>query len=293
MLAALEERIRRAFPALAFAHAELNTYGEDNYVVVLDGAWIVRLPRSDDQIGRFAAELILLEHLRTRVPIAVPHYTFVAPDRSIGAYRMIEGREMTPPVFMSLDRTAQAAVLTALGGFLATLHALPPETIVQPDGSVQRCWTGAQFAAYYRGVRRAMIAPRVSEAWLARFDAFHDALAEMSGGVPRLAHNDLSDDHILLAAGGTLAGVIDFTDASWGDPANDFAYVWRLGEPAVDRLFACYPLAAEDPDLKRRSHWMFLRYLINQISYGERAKWNLNVDEALAELEPHLRKQGL
>jgi aminoglycoside phosphotransferase (APT) family kinase protein len=153
-------------------------------------------------------------------------------------------------------------------------------------------WTGAQFAAYYRSLRRAMIAPLVSKPWLARFDAFHDTLAEMTGGTERLAHNDLSDDHILIGADGGLAGVIDFTDASWGDPANDFAYAWRFGEPAVDHLFAHYSLAKEDPDLKRRSHWMFLRYLINQISYGDRAKWNLRVDEALAELEPHMRVLG-
>jgi aminoglycoside phosphotransferase (APT) family kinase protein len=293
MLASLEARIRSAFPTLAFSRAELNTYGEDNFVVVLDGAWIVRLPRSDSQLGRFAAELNLLEQLRGRVRVAVPHYTFVTPNRSLGAYRLIEGREMTPPLFAALDSAAQRAVLAGLGEFLATLHALPQATMVQPDGSLQRSWTGAQFAAYYRLLRRAMIAPLVSEAWLARFDAFHDALAEVTGGMERLAHNDLSDDHILIGPDGALAGVIDFTDASWGDPANDFAYAWRFGEGAVDRLLAHYPLAAEDPDLKRRSHWLFLRYLINQISYGDRAKWNLSVDEALAELDPHMRKLNL
>src|ERR1700744_5565126 len=115
MIAELEARIRSAFPALTFSHAELNTYGEDNYVVVLDGTWIVRLPRSDDQIGRFAAEINLLAQLRDRVDVAVPHYAFVAPDRSLGAYRLIEGREMTPPVFAALDKAAQNAVLSSLG----------------------------------------------------------------------------------------------------------------------------------------------------------------------------------
>jgi hypothetical protein len=35
-----------------------------------------------------------------------------------------------------------------------------------------------------------------------------------------------------------------------------------------------------------------VRYLINQLWYGDRVKWNLTVDEALAELDGHLRALG-
>jgi len=45
--------------------------------------------------------------------------------------------------------------------------------------------------------------------------------------------------------------------------------------------------------LKRRSHWTFVRYLINQIWYGERSKWNLPLDAALAEIDGHLKRLKL
>ena len=61
-LAALTGRIRAELPALQFNHAVLNDYGEDNQVVVVDDAWIVRFPRPDN-LGRFGAELNLLEAL--------------------------------------------------------------------------------------------------------------------------------------------------------------------------------------------------------------------------------------
>jgi aminoglycoside phosphotransferase (APT) family kinase protein len=292
-LADLEARLRAAFPSLLYQRAVFNTYGEDNHVVVLDDAWVVRFPRSEAQRWRLVAELQLLQTLRPRVSVAVPHYEYVATDGAFGAYRLIEGREMTPPLFRVLDVAAQNAVLDGMGAFLGTLHALPEATIRRADGEVQRCWSGAAFAAYYRGVHRAKIAAVVSAAWLARFDAFHDAFAVDRGGVARLAHGDLSDDHILIGADGALAGVIDFTDAAWGDPGIDFAYFWRLGEGAVDRVLAHYPLAAEDAELKDRARWTFVRYLINQIAYGGRAKWNLSVDDALAELDPHLRWCGV
>jgi aminoglycoside 2''-phosphotransferase len=292
-LAELEARIRAAFPSLLYQRAVFNTYGEDNYVVVLDGAWVVRFPRSDAQRWRLVAELPLLRALKSRVAIAVPDYEHVAREMAFGAYRLIEGREMTPPLFRALNGVAQNAVLDGMGAFLATLHALPEATIRRADGEVQRCWSGTAFAAYYRGMQRAKIAAVVSAAWLARFDAFHDAFAVDRGGVARLAHGDLSDDHILIGADGWLAGVIDFTDAAWGDPGIDFAYFWRLGEGAVDRVLAHYPLAAEDAGLKNRARWTFVRYLINQIAYGGRAKWNLSVADALAELDPHLRWCGV
>ena len=288
----LEARIRSALPELEFKSAVLNAYGEDNFVVLLDRAWVVRFPRSEEQRGRLIAELNLLRTLKVISRVRVPNYEFVAADQSMGAYRLITGAEMTPPVFALLGETARRDVLIELGRFLAVLHALPEQTLVQPDGHVQRCWSGEQFAALYRGMRRAKIARVTPPDVLARFDAFHEAFEREITFVPRLAHGDLSDDHILVREDGRLAGIIDFTDAAWGDPAIDFAYFWRLGEDALDLVLANYALAAEDPTLKSRSHWTFVRYLINQIAYGARAKWNLPPDQALVELDLHLKRLG-
>ena len=290
-LAELEQRIRAAFPELAFTRAELDDYGDDNQVVVLDGAWIVRFPRNDEYRARFAAERNLLAALHPVTHVCVPHYEFVAPDGSFGAYRRIAGTEMTPPVFRALDAAAQRTVLTELAGFLAAIHALPAATIAQPDGFIPQTWSGEQFAALYRGMRRAKIARVVDATSLARFDAFHDAHEKVPAGVARLVHDDISDDHILIADG-RLSGIIDFSDASFGDAAIDFAWFWRLGEAAVDTVLGAYGLAAQDPGLKSRGYWTFVRYLINQLSYGTKAKWNLTPQQALAELDGHLTRLG-
>jgi len=288
----LERRIRASLPDLTFTHALPVTYGEDNHVAVLDSTWVVRFPRSEEQCGRFIAELNLLRSLRDISRVRVPVYEQVAEDRSMGAYRMIRGTEMTPPAFAVLAKPVQYALLVEMGGFLSTLHALPERTIEQPDGFTQRTWSGEQFAALYRGMRRAKLARVVPGEMVARFDAFHEAFEKVAPGVPRLAHNDLSDDHILLRETGALAGVIDFSDAAFGDPAIDFAWFWRLGEDPVDLVLSHYALASEDPDLKARSHWTFVRYIINQIWYGERSKWNLPLDAALVEIDGHLKWLG-
>ncbi len=284
-------RIRAAFPELSLTNAELITHGDDNLVVVLDQEWVVRFPRNGEYLARFAAELNLLAKFAPLSPLPIPHYEFVANDKSLGAYRMIVGSEMSPAMFDAMSRQAQRTALSELSAFLSALHALPQETIAQPDGTIARTWSGEQFAALYRGMRRAKIARVVSAQTLARFDAFHDAFETVSPGPPRLAHNDISDDHILVQDG-CISGVIDFSDASFGDPAIDFAWFWRLGEPAVDLLLNDYRFASEDQSLKARSHWTFVRYLINQLWYGLQGKWDLTPEQTLAELEPHLQRLG-
>jgi aminoglycoside 2''-phosphotransferase len=290
-LGVLTARLRHAFPDLPFSKAELIGSGDDNLVVELDGIWMARFPRSNDYQSRFGAELSLLTRFAPISPIPVPNYVHVAGDRSFGAYRKIEGREMNPALFAAMSHPDQRSALSSLAEFLSTLHALPAATIQQPDGTLARTWSGEQFAALYRGTRRKKIARVVSGQSLARLDAFHDAFAHVQPGPPRLSHNDLTDDHILMNDS-RIAGIIDFSDAAFGDPAIDFAWFWRLGEHAVDLVLRDYRSTTPDDALKARSHWTFVRYMINQLWYGLQGKWSLSAEQTLAELEPHLKMLG-
>ena len=290
-LGALTARVRGAFPDLHFSKAELIGYGDDNLVVVLDGIWIARFPRNDDYQSRFGAELNLLNRLAPISPIPVPHYVYVAGDRSFGVYRKIEGREMTPALFAAMSYPNQRSALSSLADFLSSMHVLPAVTIQQPDGTLARTWTGEQFAELYRSTRRTKIARVVSGQTLTRLDAFHDAFAHVQPGLPRLSHNDLTDDHILMNDS-RIAGIIDFSDAAFGDPAIDFAWFWRLGEHAVDLVLHDYRFTAPDDSLKARSHWTFVRYMINQLWYGVQGKGSVSVEQTLTELEPHMKTLG-
>jgi aminoglycoside 2''-phosphotransferase len=290
-LEALTARIRAAFPQLRYTHATLIGHGDDNLVVVLDEDWMARFPRTDAYRGRFAAELNLLAKLAPLSPVSLPHYEYVSEGRDFGVYRKIQGREMTPDVFAAMPAAEQRMVLSSLASFLSTLHAVPAETIRQPDGAIARTWSGAQFAALYRDVRRTEIAGTVSPQTLARFDAFHEALATLQPGPARLAHDDLSDDHILVD-GSRLTGIIDFSDAAYGDPVIDFAWFWSLGEANLDRLLQDYKFASQDASLKTRSLWIFVRYSINLLWYGLKGKWQPTAEQTVAELDPHLKRLG-
>jgi aminoglycoside 2''-phosphotransferase len=287
----LTARIRGALRALPFTTAELVTYGEDNLIVVLDQKWIVRFPRNDEYRARFAAELNLLDVLGPLSQIPVPRYEHVAPDKSFGAYRRIPGVELSPDRFAEFSESGRKAALISLAEFLSTLHALPQRLLIQPDGMIARTWSGEQFAALYRGMRRAKIARVVSPDVLLRFDAFHDVFENSRPGPSRLVHDDITDDHILTDAGG-ISGIIDFSDASFGDPAIDFAFFWRLGEASLDSVLSNYRFATSDRTLKTRSHWTYVRYMINLLAYGSQPKWGVTPEQVLAELDPHLKRLG-
>ena len=52
-----------------------------------------------------------------------------------------------------------------------------------------------------------------------------------------LVHYDLKGEHLLLAPGGRVSGVLDWTDAVLGDPAEDIAgLALSIGAPAALRV---------------------------------------------------------
>ena len=270
-LAPLVERIRAEFLALGFESAILNDDGEDNAVAILDDAWVFRFPRSPEAAGFAAGERRLLERLAPVSNLAVPRYELVAADGCFGGYRKIAGESLTPARFAACSSAVQRRLLDELGGFLQVLHGLPASLAEAGP----RSWTGTDYAARYEA-RRETFASVLSPALLARADAFYAALPEAArADVRRLVHNDFTDDHILIAAeGDRIAGVIDFSDATNGDPAFDFTYLWAYADWAPDRAARAYADRALAPGLVERSLWWFARYSLDQLwwnAMGHRA----------------------
>jgi aminoglycoside phosphotransferase (APT) family kinase protein len=99
-----------------------------------------------------------------------------------------------------------------------------------------------------------------------------------------LCHNDLRAEHIILGEGGrTVSGIIDWSDAVLGDPAQDLALLWLdFGPDVLDRVLASYH-GPHDGDLRRRTRWFTARAGVEGVAY--RALHALpSVDRLLASL---------
>lgn len=165
-------------------------------------------------VGREAALLRLLGG--HDLGCAVPAPAMVDEVEGVLAYRWLTGTPL-------LGRRAPLALADAVGGFLHRLHAVDPAAVP---------------ALPHEGDE---LAP-----WLEDLTGPDSLLAVLRSAVPApgphrvLAHNDLGAEH-LLEAGGSLTGVIDWTDAAVSDPAVDFGRLLRDFGPAfLDRAVAAY-----------------------------------------------------
>jgi aminoglycoside 2''-phosphotransferase len=283
-LAGLARRIRTEFPDLCFTTATLNDLGEDHAVVLLDERWVFRFPRNPAAAACGAMERRLLAALNAISPVATPRYEYVSRNGAFGGYRMIAGVELTEAAFAALPGEAQHQVLGQIGGFLRTLHALPPELGARP-GAAALIEDAAWFAERY-AERRERLAPALGPVLLRAADRFYAAFpAAVASTDARLIHRDFSEDHILLDPGSQrLAGVIDFTDAALGDPAFDFSFLWAYGRWAPARTAETYDPGGETTDLLRRSLWWFTRFRIDQVWWSVSGARGYDVSRIASEL---------
>ena len=220
-------------PVAPFAH------GWDNESFLLGDQLLVRLPRRSVAAPALVHEQAWLPRLAPELSVDVPVPVFAGLPGSGYPYPwsivpLLSGRVMaTVPV---AERSRAAAGLAA---FFGDLHRLaPPDAPSNP----------------VRGVPLSAVAER----WLPRLERLpgfgRPAVAAWTGwasvpahdGPPRWVHGDCHPLNLLIGDRGELAGVLDWSDLTAGDPACDLASAWlafdRSGRDEFERRIAAFGL---------------------------------------------------
>jgi aminoglycoside phosphotransferase (APT) family kinase protein len=89
-------------------------------------------------------------------------------------------------------------------------------------------------------------------------------------GSPRLVHNDLYLEHVLIdPRSGSVCGVIDWSDAVIGDPALDFAVLCNARrEIHMERVLQHYE-RGDDTSLARRARYLAACMAVRNVVQGE------------------------
>ncbi len=162
-------------------------------------------------------EARLLETLAPRVSVPIPTPRFADSDADVMGYERIPGNPL-------LGRDPPAGTAQRLGRFLRELHAVEIESV------------------------QAIVATEAADPsqWLEDLDGPQDLVRLVHATRPApsdrrvVAHADLGAEHI-LELGGTLTGVIDWSDAAITDPALDFARLYRdFGPSFLEQLSGAY-----------------------------------------------------
>ncbi|WP_313815913.1 macrolide 2'-phosphotransferase [Citricoccus sp.] len=193
--------------------------------------WVLRVPRRPDALKRAEVESRLLDLVGPQLSVAVPQWRVQATD--LIAYPALPGEpgltlDHDGAPLWHLDVTSERYA-RSLGAFLAELHAIDPADAaaagveVLPPDEVRTRWAQdmAQVAAEFQ------VSPALQDrwsAWLAE-DSFWPAFSVVTHGEVYPAHTLVVDEEI--------TAVLDWTTASVGDPARDFAIHHAVAPPEV------------------------------------------------------------
>ena len=164
--------------------------GYDFRVLVLDGTWIVRIPRRPACAEALAVEAELLPALAAALPVRVPEFVYAA---EVAVYRLIDGS----PLVDEEENVRE---------FLAALHAFDVGDLPAPR---------PDWVETYRtqcDEFRRLVFPLLDVDERKHAEALFAEVDTLVGFEPVLTHSDLGPEH-LLCADGRLVGVIDWGDA--------------------------------------------------------------------------------
>ncbi|HEX9038500.1 MAG TPA: phosphotransferase [Ktedonobacterales bacterium] len=236
---------RASNPGEAVAQVETITRGWDSLALLVNAHWLLRVARRPEVDASLRLEARLLPVIATAVaPIQVPRFTLARLDDepAVAGYAVIRGQSLTSATLAGASEARVAALAGQIAAFLTALHSIPAARVAGasvPLASVAD-WRAeyAEFRAWARVAAAPLLAPRLRVGLERLWSNYLDSPGSFAFA-PALVHRDLAPEHVLLAADGALAGVIDWGDAAYGDPAIDFAgFLHDLGEPFARQVIA-------------------------------------------------------
>ena len=245
--------IQTQFPELVGVSVTLLGEGSDHRAFSVGERSVFRFPKHVEAADNLDRTARLTAWLAPESPLALPVRHFSGQPTSA-----------FPAPFSGEDRLAGTASPVAepptgagarlLGTFLKRLHAWPAAQAaalgLESDDDLGLGEWSAEGLNDLSGAVKAGLVPEPEGAlWLAVL--LPPARSPEPG---RVLHGDFAAEHVLLDASGRPVGVIDWSDARLGDPAQDLAGLLHWGGAALlDAALEEYgPL---DAGARRRAHF--------------------------------------
>jgi aminoglycoside phosphotransferase (APT) family kinase protein len=221
--------VARAAPFLGGASIEAFGNGWDNTAFLAGGTFLFRFPRRTVASRLLEREVACLSRIAQAVPLPIPIPEIVgAPDAdfpwSFYGYRLLVGQTLCAAV---PDDRARGALAQPLGEFLRALHAIDPQPFVArglPPDEINRLEPERrtrQARERYTALSAAGTVPAKFGELVEWLEAHPPVTAPPDA--LRIVHGDLYARHVLVDSSGAAAGVIDWGDIHFGDPALDLA----------------------------------------------------------------------
>ncbi len=266
--------------------------------------WIFRFPRNSVVTENLQKEQAVLPIVASRVDFSVPHFEHAGRwnGQPYVGYRRIPGRALSARPSTGNKLLVETA--GSIGAALSSLHDIPTSLVaeacaVEPTSNAWR----QRYSALREEVRTNVLpvieytdedaAESTLDAVERGFDRFlDDELATLKDVA--LVHCDLGCEHILIGDDGTtVSGLIDFEDATVGDPTIDFVGIYvTYGMEAVKRVRDYY-VCELDEQFERRLRSYTWMASCHEVIYGMEEGRSDLVEDGVAGLRTRLESAGL
>lgn len=233
--------IEAQFPRLAPAVVERLGEGWDNTVFRVNGEYVFRFPRRQLGVECIKAELPILSLIAGELPLAIPRPLFVGQPSDafhwpFAGYQLIRGRTACCARLNDEQRSKCAQPLAL---FLQALHSLELESI----RSIAKLDEMGRLDLEKRVPQTHGQLDRIEEHQLVEHPQKLRDTTDRATHLTRqpraaaIVHGDLYARHLIVDDDDRLAGVIDWGDVHFGDPAVDLGVVFMFLPPSSHDSF--------------------------------------------------------
>ncbi|WP_435769597.1 phosphotransferase family protein [Nocardioides sp. SYSU DS0651] len=220
--------------------------GRDHAVTDGAGGTVVRRRLADGEGLAVEQEAALLALVAEISPVPVPRVVEVVAATQVLVMERLPGAPLLGSL-PDLPVPTARRVGGQLGDLVAALGRVRPERVAaivpaEPSSLAEHHEDAQRIAA---AVRRELPPASVEPV-----DRFLAAPLPAPARTLRLCHNDLGAEHVFVGSPDCeVTGVIDWSDASLGDPALDLGLVWRdLGDAGFASALARIPADDDERD---------------------------------------------
>ncbi|MEI2665403.1 aminoglycoside phosphotransferase family protein [Rossellomorea sp. LJF3] len=270
--------MNKTMPTNQIHSVETNSSGWDNDILIINKESVFRFPKTREIAAKVLEEANLLKQLAAKKPLLeIPIYELIHMNgKLVGVkYPYIEG----VPLEESIPPTQQSLVL--LGDFLTKLHNLRKSDL--PNLKVNH--TKEYWNELYMKVQ-TMVFPHLGTAQRTAVQGFFEEFLNDYGGDSvncAVIHGDLTTANMLFEPEtGLLSGIIDFTDAQWGEASFDFAGLyWAYGPDVTKEVLSYYHAENKESIFKRVEDFYGLQPIFHELIYAVKENHHVDWNKAL------------
>ena len=271
-----QKLIAKCFPQLPITSIEYLAEGWDNRIYQINGDTLFRFPKWPEVERSLQMEIRLLPELKKRVSLQIPDFEYICqgasnvPD-SFAGYRKIPGEQLTHE---RLEKADGQKVSRELSNFISVMHIFPIGLAAElgvPHLSPSQ-WRDEETNLLDE-IRQQVfpLLKRAEQEWIDQIFSEYLGRDDNFSFLPVLLHSDLNHEHILFDdEAGSITGIIDFADATVGDPAIDFAgLLYDYGLEFTQQVLTSYQ-PTKDPTVLSRAAFYGKIFPLHEILFGIR-----------------------